>query len=72
MYTFHSANIQYATFADPREVHTGKRWIEILASMEPWEYVDRLTLLPSGNAAIYITPDWEEFARWEARQNADA
>jgi len=67
-YAFRSAKIYYATFADPNPIHTGERWREILTSMEPWEYVDRLTLLPSKNAVIYIKPDWEEFARWEANK----
>jgi len=69
-YAFRSTKIFYATFVDPKSLHTGERWIEILASMEPWEFVDRLTLLPSKNAVIYIKPDWEEFARWEASQDA--
>jgi len=69
-YALRSAKFYYATFADPNPIHTGERWREILTSMEPWEYVDRLTLLPSRNAVIFIKPDWAEFARLEASQDA--
>jgi len=53
MYASHSADIWYASVA-PEPIHTEERWAEVLASLKPWEYVDRLTLLPSGNAVMLI------------------
>jgi len=56
LHLFLNTQMWYGMFA-PKPVHTGQRWREVLKSLHEWEYVDRVSLLPSGSAVMVIGSD---------------